>query len=70
MSPAKAPDQMERDKVPLKERPDLEQLHNARTRKPEEPRTPVAAGRVTVRWNVVCGRGAPGVAPRAPGGQW
>ncbi|CAK0805964.1 unnamed protein product, partial [Prorocentrum cordatum] len=60
MSPVKARDQMERDKAPLKERPDLKQLQNARTRKPEGPRIPVVAGRVTVRWNVVCVRGAPG----------
>ncbi|CAK0807730.1 unnamed protein product, partial [Prorocentrum cordatum] len=55
MSPVKARDQMERDKVPLKERPDLKQLQNARTRKPEEPRIPVVAGRVTVRWNACIG---------------
>ena len=49
MSPVKARDQMERDKVPLKERPTLKQLQNARAQKPEEPRIPVVAGRVSAR---------------------
>ena len=49
MSPVKARDQMVRDRVPLKKRPTLEQLQNARAKKPEEPRIPVVAGGVTAR---------------------
>jgi len=49
MSPVKARDQMVWDEVSMKERPSLKQLQNQRARKPEEPRIPVVAGRVTAR---------------------